>query len=105
MPKKQWKKLTTDDFFKIKQLAELGIQNTQIAALVNKSPTTIGEVRKYTSLEEYLDAQQKRLAKSGGDAQENPVAKLPSVPTPQSGQLTRIADALERLVVAWERRT
>lgn len=118
--------LTEAEFNQIKVLSTAGFSNVQISTIVNRSQQVVGGSRKYESLQAYREAMRaytealtKRkqanqevgklvteVAEEKAKSAEVSTSSEPSVPIESSTAeraLLRIADAMERLVEAWER--
>lgn len=109
---KKGKNLTKEDFEQIKMLTTVGLSQSKIARIVNRSATTVRKITNAETLEEYreaarlerrnyYDANLKTSESEGVGTAEPEVTTSLSRPSIEE-QLERIAIALERLVEAWE---
>ena len=97
--------LTEQDYKTAKALVDAGVSNSDVAKITRRSASTIGYIQRSTSFDNYKELvnikHQKSLAKKQTDKTKTEPKQQPVVITEQS-ELTRIANALERLVDAWE---
>lgn len=111
MAKRKYTKLTDEKITKIHQLLEYGLSQAQVAKTIGTSGATVSRVCSsgVKNLEEWK-AWNKRMNSKAEPAKEeatevNPLKGKTLFYTPEeqsSLELTRIANALERLADAWE---
>lgn len=119
MGKKGTTNLTEDDFTQIKILLGTGLSKAMVGTVTKRSSSTISRIAKYDTLKEYRADQlaernrykTKRAPETEGVGTAVPRTMEDSIPqevhvvsktkSTTDEQLTRIADALEALVDAW----
>lgn len=104
--RKSYKKLNEAEFKSLKLLTDAGIKRSVVCRATGRSNDTIRRIESAKNFTDYRAITQAQLDKYTSPVPEPgevlPLENVVVASTPQPSELTRIADALERLANAWE---
>lgn len=102
------KHLTVAEYDTIKQLTGMSLRIGQVAEIVKRSKSTVSFIKRSDSYDGYMDIIHAYIAKSkekivpGLEQEQKAEDEYMASGKSVVSELTRIADAMERLATAWE---